>query len=367
MNKTNDFKKIVTQNIPLIDVRSPIEYEKGAFFNSINLPLMNDEERHLVGICYKEKGNEEALKLGHHLVSGKKRRERIEAWGSHIKKHPNSMIYCLRGGSRSRISQEWLHNELGIYITRLDGGYKAFRNYLIKALEPREQTSIPVLLGGYTGSGKTLLLKKIENSIDLEGLANHRGSSFGKNLTAQPSQITFENNLAYSIIQNREKGYCFNILEDESSNIGRNVIPKPLFEYFRSGNLVILEIPFEKRLQITLDEYVTKSQLDYTIHFGEEEGFIEWYKYISNSILRIKKRLGGDCFSRVMKELEISYDSQLRNGNKNSHNKWLEILLKEYYDPMYNYQMNKNKNHIIFKGNEKEVMEFLKTLSGKNI
>lgn len=365
MNATNDFKRIVTQKIPLIDVRSPIEYEKGTFSNTINLPLMSDEERHLIGICYKEKGSEEALKLGHQLVSGKKRLDRIESWASHISKHPNSMIYCFRGGSRSKISQEWIHKELGKEITRLDGGYKAFRNYLLQALEPLEQKSHPVLLGGYTGSGKTLLLKNIENSIDLEGIAHHRGSSFGKHLTSQPTQISFENDLAYSIIQHKGKGYRYIILEDESSNIGKNVIPKPIFEYFRSGDQVILEVPFEQRLQITLAEYVTQSQLDYSNHFGGELGYLEWFNYISNSISRIIKRLGGDCFQRVLKQLELAYEFQLKTGSIDMHINWLEILLKEYYDPMYNYQMQKNKNKVIFKGNDKEVLAYLKTLAIK--
>ena len=105
---TSDFKNIVLEDIPLIDVRAPIEFKKGAFINSINLPIMNDEERHLVGICYKEKGNLEAVKLGHELVSGNIKDERIKSWESFINKNPKSMIYCFRGGSRSSISQEWI-------------------------------------------------------------------------------------------------------------------------------------------------------------------------------------------------------------------------------------------------------------------
>lgn len=363
---SNDFERIVTQKIPLIDVRAPIEFKKGAFLNAVNLPLMNDDERYLVGICYKEKGNKEAVKLGHQLVSGEKRQARVDAWTSHLNKHPDSMIYCFRGGLRSKISQEWIFEATGKRIPRLEGGYKAFRNYLIRALSPSEQNSTPILLSGYTGSGKTLLLKKLENSIDLEGIANHRGSSFGKYLTPQPTQISFENNLAYALIQHRHKAYRYMILEDEGSNIGKCYIPKPLVEYFYSGHLVFIDLPFEERVNKTMNEYVTQSQANYLKSFGEERGLLEWFNYISDSINRIKKRLGGDLHKRVMDSFELAYKEQMHSGSSAMHKNWIETLLKEYYDPMYNYQLQKNTKEILFRGNTEEVLEYFKTFcSGK--
>ena len=191
----NDFKKIVLENLPLIDVRAPIEYEKGAFLNSFNLPILDNEERHIIGICYKEKGNEEATKLGYKLVSGKVKEDRLNSWIEFIKSNPSTMLYCFRGGSRSRIAQEWITDALGKEIYRLEGGYKAFRNYLISSLSIENQNYKPIVLTGFTGSGKTIVLKEIENSIDLEGIANHRGSSFGAHANPQPTQINFENNL----------------------------------------------------------------------------------------------------------------------------------------------------------------------------
>lgn len=362
INTCKDLERIVIQEVPLIDVRAPIEFEKGAFVNAVNLPLMNNEERHLVGICYKEKGNAEAVKLGHQLVSGLTREKRIDAWTQHLNKYPNSILYCFRGGLRSEISQNWIFEATGKKINRIQGGYKSFRNYLISNLSPQGQKSTPILIGGYTGSGKTLLLKKLNNSIDLEGLAHHRGSSFGKYITPQPTQINFENNLAYKLIQHKNQGFRYLILEDEGENIGKCLIPKTLYEYFNHGYLILLYVPFEKRVDNTFDEYVIKSQTDYCQEFKDEQGLAEWFNYISNSIGKIKKRLGGDLYLRIMKAFELAYNQQLLSGNRNPHKAWIELLLKEYYDPMYNYQIQKNTKQILFRGTPGEVRDHLENL-----
>jgi len=357
---SNDFIKIIIEDIPLIDVRAPIEYEKGAFLNSVNLPIMNDEERHLVGICYKEKGNEEAVKLGHKLVSGEVKQIRIDAWVSQLEKYPESMIYCFRGGQRSQITQEWIFEATGKSVARLDGGYKAFRNYLINALEPSEQTSMPILLGGLTGAGKSKLLEKLDNSIDLEGIANHRGSSFGRFITPQPTQINFENNLAFALIKHKNKDHKYMILEDEGQHVGKCFIYKPLFEYFTSGKLVVLERPFEERLNATMNEYVIESQADYIKAFGQEQGLLEWSEYIKTSIDRIKSRLGGDWHKKVLEAFGDAFTRQSESGKSDLHKNWVGILLNEYYDPMYEHQLKKRDIDIVFRGNEKDTFEYLK-------
>lgn len=359
-NEWHDFERIVIEERPLMDVRAPIEFEKGAFINAVNLPLMNDEERHLVGICYKEKGNEEAVQLGHQLVSGDLRQARIDAWKGQLDQYPDSLLYCFRGGLRSQISQAWIAQETGKEIYRLEGGYKAFRNYLIEALDPSKQKSKPILIGGCTGVGKTILLKKFENAIDLEHIANHRGSSFGKQLTPQPNQINFENNLAYALIQHRHKGYRYMLLEDEGSNVGRCNIPKPLAEYFKGGDLVILEAPLEERVQITMNEYVIQSQEFYHTAYIGEQGLVEWANYIRGSLSRIKNRLGGDRYKQVFELFEGAYQEQLQSGDSTLHENWIEMLLRDYYDPMYTYQIEKTNSKIVFKGNEKDVFSYLK-------
>lgn len=360
---TNDFSKIVLQDIPLIDVRAPIEFTKGAFIGAINLPIMTDEERHLVGICYKEKGNEEATKLGHHLVSGDVKAARINAWTSYIAKHPECMIYCFRGGSRSGITQQWITKATGKEIIRLEGGYKAFRNYLLEELEPEALTSTPIILGGYTGSGKTILLKQLENAIDLEGIAHHRGSSFGQHVTPQPSQINFENNLAYALIKHKAKGYQHMILEDEGRNVGINFIPKNLAAHFSTGNLVVLEAPLEERVQITLNEYVIQSQAEYIKNAQDESlGLEAWFNYISHSMNKVKKRLGGDRFKRVIDMFEHAYSMQLATSSYQPHEAWIELFLSDYYDPMYQYQLENTTKKIIFQGRAPEVLAYLQSL-----
>ncbi len=360
---TSDFKNIVLEDIPLIDVRAPIEFKKGAFINSINLPIMNDEERHLVGICYKEKGNHDAVKLGHELVSGNIKDERIKSWESFINKNPKSMIYCFRGGSRSSISQEWIEKYAGKEIVKLEGGYKAFRNYLIDELDAEVQSSKPIVLAGFTGTGKTILLNELENSIDLEGLANHRGSTFGRHTTPQPTQINFENALACKLIKHRAKGYSHIILEDEGGNVGLNFIPKPLATYFNAGDLVVLEAPLEERINVTLQEYVINSQSEYIAHYCDEAlGLQEWFNYMSNSIIRVKKRLGMERFTQIYTYFEKAYANQLKTGIYDFHQDWIKLFLTDYYDPMYKHQLDTTTKKILFRGNNSDVLEYLKSL-----
>lgn len=357
----NDFEKIVIDEMPLIDVRAPIEFEKGAFINAVNLPLMNDEERHLVGICYKEKGNEEATKLGYELVSGDIREKRVNNWKRQIETNPETMIYCFRGGQRSQISQEWIKEATGKEVRRLEGGYKAFRTYLMAQLEPEALISTPILLGGCTGSGKTILLQDLDNAIDLEGIANHRGSSFGRKITPQPTPINFENNLAYALIQHKYKGYKNMILEDEGRNVGARFLPKPLAAHFRSGDLVVLKVPLEERISITMDEYVIQSQEDYLKTYTDGTALSEWAEYIRESVMRLKKRFGAESCKEILGVFDEAYQDQLRTGNLEGHRDWIEIMLRDYYDPMYNYQIEKTVHEIIFEGNKKEVLEFLKS------
>ncbi|HCX65185.1 MAG TPA: tRNA 2-selenouridine(34) synthase MnmH, partial [Eubacteriaceae bacterium] len=218
---TDDFKEIVLNERPLIDLRAPVEYQKGSFPNSINLPLMTDEEREQVGICYKEKGHDAALTLGHELVQGEKKEERLQNWTTFIDAHPDTLLFCFRGGNRSEIVQQWIFEKTQKKVPRLTGGYKKFRHYLMDSLNPQNISTKPLILTGFTGSGKTEILKQFEHAIDLEGLANHRGSSFGGKISSQPTQVNFENKLAYQIIQHQHKQFAVLLLEDESRNIGR--------------------------------------------------------------------------------------------------------------------------------------------------
>ncbi len=355
---TDDFRSIVLEGRPLIDVRAPVEFEKGAFPTSTNLPLMNDEERRLVGIRYKEAGNSEAVKLGHELIRGEVKAQRVQAWKDFMRQHSDAYLYCFRGGQRSKISQEWLA-EAGITVPRLKGGYKAFRRFLMEESERISDAAETIIIGGTTGSGKTLLIQKLDNAIDLEALANHRGSSFGRYTTPQPSQIDFEDRLAYALIRHENESHDRLIIEHESHNIGRVFIPKPVFDNLQQASLVILEAPIETRVQITFDEYVTASLAEYENQYGEE-GAERWFEAMNANLQRIRKRLGSERFIHLTSILENAYKVQQISGRTEAHKEWVQILLEEYYDPMYYYQIEKSPIPVIFRGTEKEVLAFLK-------
>lgn len=357
---TTDFKSIVLNSTPLIDVRAPIEFANGSFPHSVNLPLMNDEDRHLIGIRYKEEGNEEAVKLGHELVSGKIREERTRLWTDFIESKPDAMMYCFRGGQRSKISQEWVH-EAGKKITRLEGGYKAFRNYLMEETERSIEAFKPIVLGGRTGSGKTILLKKVKNSIDLEALANHRGSAFGRKIIPQPTQIDFENALAYDLIQKVEKGYSHIVFEDEGKNVGSVFMPKTLAAYLAQAPRIILETSTQNRVETTFIEYVIEAQQMYE-DAGYEDSFTAWKEDIQRAMDRIVKRIGSERHKQVCNLFEDAVNEQTRSGSLDAYKEWVEYLLSEYYDPMYDYQIEKRSDQIDFRGSSEEILSYLARL-----
>ncbi|MDO8454352.1 MAG: tRNA 2-selenouridine(34) synthase MnmH [Sulfurimonas sp.] len=354
---SNDFRSIVLNSTPLIDVRAPVEFEKGSFPHAVNLPIMNDKERHLVGTCYKKYGNDEAVKLGYKLVGDRVKEERVKTWSDFIEASPDAMLYCFRGGQRSKISQEWI-SQSGKEITRLKGGYKAFRNYLLNETEESCKHFKPIILGGRTGSGKTILLRGLHNSIDLERLANHRGSSFGRKITPQPTQINFENALAYELIQKLDKGFNHLVFEDEGKRIGGVYIPKAIASYLEEAPLVVLETPMQERVETTFNEYVIEAQKMYK-DAGHKDNLTEWKDGIQSAMDRIKRRLGSQRHQHVSDIFENAFGEQLKSGSLEGYKEWVEYLLIEYYDPMYDYQIQKRSEQIQFRGSSEEVLKHL--------
>jgi len=359
LTQSSDFRSIVLDNTPLIDVRAPVEFEKGAFPNAVNLPLMSDKERHLVGIAYKEKGHDAAVVLGNSLVKGEVKAERVNAWLDFMQTNPNAKLYCFRGGERSKISQEWIA-ETEHAIVRLEGGYKAFRTYLMEETEHSVEQFEPMILGGRTGSGKTILLNRLANAIDLEGLANHRGSSFGRKIIEQPTQIAFENALAYDLIQKLDRGFSQFIFEDEGQYVGRVYVPKTLANYLSSAPLIILETSTEARIEITFDEYIVKAQEEYRKVYSQDH-LEKWNESIHAAMLRIKRRLGGERYKIVCQLFDDAVAEQKKSASLEKYKEWIAYLLVEYYDPMYDYQIAKNKERIVFRGSAEEIEEFLKS------
>ncbi len=300
---------------PVIDVRSPGEYSHAQIPSAYSLPLFSDEERKQVGTAYKQQSREAAIKIGldffgvkmsrmveeaEHIVSRFSLTEESNlTTGNSQRETRNVLVHCWRGGMRSA-AVAWLLDMYGFKIYVLAGGYKAYRKWVLAQFE---KNYIFNIIGGYTGSGKTLLLQELAKQnktiIDLEALANHKGSAFGAlGEKPQPGQEMFENMLAEKLqdtgdrrqdtgyriqdndFQNPASGIRHPVsgiyIEDESQRIGNLQLPMPLWNTMRKSPVYFIDIPFEKRL-----DYITAD-------YGKQEK-----EKLMEAIIRIQKRLGG--------------------------------------------------------------------------
>ena len=309
----NDDKKITTEflcglflnDTLLLDVRAEDEYAKGAFPYATNLPILNNIERHLVGACYKQQGQQAAIKLGHHLVCGEIKDARIRGWCEFVATQPNTHIYCWRGGMRSNITRQWIR-EAGVDVPLIVGGYKALRRSLTEVIDETAKSVSMVRIGGKTGVAKSRLLDRIACSIDLEKHANHRGSSFGRMISLQPTQVNFEHTLAIDLLRTsyhtRPEQPLF--IEDESRNIGTVHIPLAFYNAMLHSKLMLVEMPLEFRVQHILQEYVIYMLARYEAE-NAQIGFESFSQYLQESLWRIRKRLGLERYkiaAELMKE-----------------------------------------------------------------
>lgn len=354
MNDGTDYRAILANDTPLIDVRAPVEFTQGAMPAALNLPLMNDTERAAVGTCYKRHGPEAALALGHRLVNGETREQRIHAWREICLTNPHGYFCCARGGQRSHIAQAWV-KETGIDYPLIAGGYKALRQAAIQATNEQVQKPM-VLIGGCTGSGKTLLVKHHPDGIDLEGLAHHRGSSFGRTLQPQLSQTTFENHLAVDLLKKDAARW---VLEDEGRMIGSNHLPECLRERMAQSMIAVVEDPFEVRLERLREEYFERMWHDFAAAFGEDAGWQEYGEYLHHGLFAIRRRLGLQRFAELTAWLDSALIKQRRTGSTEAHYAWLAPLLNDYYDPMYRYQLEKKADKIVYRGTFNDVAAWL--------
>ena len=354
MTNGTDFRAVLRAGTPIIDVRAPVEFQQGAVPAAHNLPLMNDDERAVVGTCYKRHGAEAALKLGHSLVNGETRQQRLDAWRNALRQQPEAYLCCARGGQRSHITQQWLH-EAGLDVPLIVGGYKSLRQTAIVATEELVQRPI-VLIGGCTGNGKTLLVRSQPSGIDLEGLAHHRGSSFGRTLQPQLSQASFENALAVELLQKDSLRW---VLEDEGHMIGANHLPECLRDRMAQSPIAVVDDPFEIRMERLREEYFTSMHRDFLHAFGEEQGWQEYSEYLHHGLFAIRRRLGLQRFAELTAKLDQALAEQQSSGSTDAHFSWLKPLLIEYYDPMYRYQLGKKAGKMVFRGTWQEVAEWL--------
>ncbi len=292
------------KDIPLVDVRSPGEFAKGHIPGAVNLPLFDNQERATVGTLYKQSGRESAFLEGLSLV-GPKLRGFVEQ-ARHLGTTQELMVHCWRGGMRSG-SMAWLWETAGFEVSTLIGGYKAYRRWVQDSLTKPWPL---IVLGGKTGSGKTDLLHALqaagEQIIDLEGLANHKGSAFGGiHESPQPSTEHFENRLHHALSQLDLSRRIW--IEDESIMIGKVAIPMPFFEQMQLAQSLIVEVPLSTRIDHLVAVYASAND-----------------EILKEAILRIEKRLGKTrCQSAIQAIDQGQYDQAA------------EICLY-YYDKAYN-------------------------------
>ena len=296
-----------------IDVRSPAEYEHAHIPGAYSLPLFDNEQRAIVGTTYKKQSRENAIKIALPMFGDKMLQmvNQVEKWildfsEQHQGNKPTIIVHCWRGGMRSA-AVAWLLDLYGFKVAQLIGGYKAYRNWVIAHFEIPYAIKV---IGGYTGSGKTEILKALqlkgETIIDLEGLANHKGSSFGAlGQAKQPSQEMFENILGIALSKiDPNKNTIW--IEDESQRIGTVMIPNSFFKLIRNSTCYFLEIPFTERHAFIVANYGNFDSSD-----------------LIAATTRIQKRLGG-----LETKNTIQY---LATGETAAA---FEILLK-YYDRWY--------------------------------
>jgi len=360
---SSTFEELFLRDRSLIDTRAPIEFERGSFPGAINIPLMTDVEREQVGIRYKEQGEHAAVALGHELVSGHVKEDRIAAWIEQVKRNANAALFCFRGGLRSQTVQAWLASE-GYHLPVVDGGYKALRAYLLNSLEECLCDTSLVVIGGRTGVAKTALLNQASDMlrlpvIDLEGLAHHRGSAFGKRAEPQPTQVNFENRIAIELLKLRNGGHQQVIMEDESRLIGRCALPLTLQEKLRAAPLVVLDASLEDRVHHSWENYILSNYREQVaLCDSHEAAFSAFATSLRLSLANIQKRLGGARYQELSEVLEKALLAHSQ-GDPEQHKQWITVLLRDYYDPMYDYQLKSKQRHVVFRGNFNEVLEFM--------
>ncbi len=299
----------LSDNDPVVDVRSPSEYHAGHIPGSVNIPLLNDEERSIIGTLYKEKGRQAAIDKGLEIVGPKM--SNLAAQARDVAVDGSALVYCWRGGMRSE-KMAWLFELAGLSCKLLQGGYKAYRAQL---LDDFLQIEHLIVLEGLTGSGKTDILQRMremgEQVVDLECLANHRGSAFGSiGLGEQPTTLQFQNEVhrAFRSLDSSKRIW----VEGESINIGKVNIPETLWEKMKLAQVVEICVHKSARVKRLVEEY------------GNEDR-----SKLVTAIGRIGKRLGGSRQKEVLKELEQNNLYQVAD------------LLLEYYDKSYTKSHNR--------------------------
>ncbi|NEQ47995.1 MAG: tRNA 2-selenouridine(34) synthase MnmH [Leptolyngbya sp. SIOISBB] len=299
---------------PLVDVRSPGEYEQGHIPGAISYPLFTNAERAQVGTCYKQQGREVAVELGFDLL-GPKLGDLVRQ-AKAIAPDRTLRVHCWRGGMRSG-GMAWGLEMAGFQVTTLSGGYKAYRRLAREVFSTPRQI---IVLGGMTGTGKTQILHALaaqgEQVLDLEGLANHRGSSFGSlDMPPQPSTEHFENLICDRLAQLDPRQPVW--IEAESKRVGTCRVPSELFQQMEVAPTLEIVRPLEERLDILVQVY------------GETNR-----EELIAATERIRKRLGGQ---RTQSAVDMIRQESPREVGK---------IVLDYYDRTYRYDLERRQQVI---------------------
>lgn len=321
------------QDILLLDVRSPLEYQKGHIPGAVSFPLFTDEERSTIGTKYKQEGKDSAVLAGLEFV-GPRMADMVRTVKRLTQGQTNVRVYCWRGGMRSG-SVAWLLSNAGFEVSLLLGGYKKWRNFTEMMFTRKLDYQV---LGGYTGSGKTEILHELNKLnvqvIDLERLANHKGSSFGSiGMKDQPTQEHFENLLAWEILHQKDTLPVW--IEDESRMIGRITMPAAFWEKKLESTLYFIQVPREDRIQRLVSEYASAGK-----------------DILEPAIRRIHRKLGD---VRLMETLEALM--------QNDFSRVADLVLY-YYDKAYNTGLRtlKNPEQVIYLNSETGVESLIQAL-----
>lgn len=309
----SDFLKLRNE-LPTVDVRSEGEFAAGHIKGAFNIPILNNAERVAVGTDYKKKGQLEAIKTGFRLVGP--RIHDIVVQAEELAAEKELLVHCWRGGMRSSNFCQFV-GMAKIKSHQLIGGYKAYRAEAIKTFSSDFKF---IVLSGYTGSGKSEVLRALkengEQVIDLEQLANHKGSVFGGfNMPAQPTTEQFQNDLFEDLLRLDVSRRIW--IEDESITIGQIVLPEPFWRSMTRGSVVKLDVAKDVRLERLVHEY---GNID-------EASFLK-------AMTAISRKLGGQHF-QAAKEYLLGGDRQST----------IDILLN-YYDNTYRNSINKRKDNV---------------------
>ena len=355
---------LILGRTPFIDVRAPEEFFAGHVPGSVNLPLLDDEQRKVVGTTYKKRGQDAAIEVGLGFISGETRRSRIAGWKEFAGRHPGSVLYCFRGGLRSQSVRLALLEE-GIELPLVDGGYKRVRQLLMNEIERISLERSFAVVSGYTGSGKTDLLAALPARIphvDIEALAHHKGSAFGKWTVPQPQQADFENALAVALLRAERMGGGTQenpiLVEDESRTIGRSVLPLTYFQSVSRAPIYFVERSAQERARYLIESYLLSN---YGLAQGEknEEKLAALRADLERNVRAIEKRLGGADMARMLAQIAEAMSAHERTGDASAHFEWVMWLLVRYYDPQYAHHFDRIKERVVFSGTWAEVFERL--------